>query len=107
MGVYTAIRGWVDRQWLASGSRYKTILLPGILPLFPALLLGKTLTLGVLCMAWFVVWHGFVFWRGWLCLKQASAKADEDYCRVGKYRLAKDYHDSESATAARKRRGRG
>ena len=106
MSFYRSIRDWVDRQWRAPGVQWKVLSLPAILPLLVILIIGKTRDLAIVGWAWFIAWNVFVLWRMWLYLKEESASADAHYDDAGKFRLSKEYHDTESATAARKRRRR-
>ncbi|MBB4631908.1 hypothetical protein [Sphingosinicella soli] len=107
MKVYIAIRDWVDRQWRAPGLRFKILLLPAMLPLLLIPVTGNTPTLTMTVCVWFIGWNLFVFWRYWIFLKVVSRKADEQYDKVGKFNLANEYHDTESATAAGERKRRG
>ena len=42
----------------------------------------------------------FILWRCWVVFRQGAAKRDEWYDREGKFDLASEYHETESATAA-------
>jgi hypothetical protein len=104
--LYGRIEGWVDRQWRAEGLRFKVLLFPAILPLLLAGLMGAERTHLPYGFGWFGLWNIFVFWRYWRYLKLISEEGDRSYDDEGKFRLAKEYHDTESATAAAKRRRR-
>jgi hypothetical protein len=101
--IYGGIRDWVDRQWRSDG-QWRVLLLPAILPLLtPAILGSSTLTVAI-PIVWFVAWNAFVLWRWWLHAKDVSATSDHHYDRFGKLKLAREYHGTESATAARARK---
>jgi hypothetical protein len=46
----------------------------------------------------------FVTWRFCIVLKKDAAKSDGLYDHIGKYELASEYHQTESATATAKRK---
>jgi len=107
VNLYCIIRDWVDRQWCAPGLQFKVLLLPAMLPLLVILMIGKTPVLDWAGWAWFGAWTIFVFWRWWIYIKMESRKSDLQYDRKGKFRLSREYHDTESATAAKERKRRG
>lgn len=106
MKVYRYIRDWVDCQWRASSERFKILLLPAILPLLLIATIGKTPALELGGWAWFVSWSTFVFWRYWTYVETEAERADLRYDRKGKFQLSNEYHETESATAAKKRKHR-
>jgi hypothetical protein len=46
------------------------------------------------------LWTGFTVWRWCVVMKRAAIDADRKYDLVGKFRLAREYRNTESATAA-------
>ena len=48
-----------------------------------------------------VAWFGFYLWAFIVALKILGRKGDLDYDRRGKYKLSKEYHDTESASSAK------
>ena len=109
MKAYHAVRDWVDRQWRAAGLQFKILLLPAIIPLLAILMIGSGAVSYTIGWAWFGLWNSFVAWRYWMYLKELSREGDEKYDREGKFHLANEYHETESATAVadRKRSDRG
>lgn len=102
--IYMMVRDWVDDRWRAPGLQAKVLLLPAMMPgllLFP---FHQTLLAHALTWIWFTLWTSFVAWRYWLYMTEVSAVADEHYDRKGKFKLAREYHETESATAIRKRK---
>jgi len=45
-------------------------------------------------------WITFVAWRGIRMLKASAIQGDRNYDRAGKFKLASEYHETMSATAA-------
>jgi hypothetical protein len=62
---------------------------------------GRALLLVVVVGFWLVF-----LWRGWLALRRISAREDRVYDRRTRFRLSREYRESESATAAKARRDR-
>ena len=54
-----------------------------------------------------LIWLGFVAWRGVRIMRATSRKSDRRYDREGKFLLAPEYHGSDSATGAARRKRRG
>lgn len=104
MKAFQAIRDWVDRQWRAPGLQFKVLLLPSVIPLLAMVLIGPAPVTSAIAWVWFGLWNGFVFWRCCIYLKEALRQADAKYDRIGKFDLAPEYHDTESATAAAERK---
>lgn len=104
MKSFKVIRDWVDRQW--RGSSYKVLMLPAVVPFLVISMMDYSPAHWVIGWGWFGLWNSFVWWRHWLFMREMSQKADEEYDRIGKFRLAQEYHHTESATAAAKRRRR-
>jgi NhaP-type Na+/H+ and K+/H+ antiporter len=102
--IYVATRNWVDRVLRWDGVRARVVVLPAILPALAGLPFGNGPIVTTVVATWFVVWSLFVSWRYWLYMREMSVEADKNYDRVGKYSLAKEYHGTESATAARARK---
>ncbi len=106
MKLYDAIQGWVDRQWRAQGLQFKMLLLPALIPCLAILMIGRTPVLTAIGWGWFGLWNSFVVWRYWVYVREVSREADKQYDRAGKFRLAEEYHDTESATASSERKRR-
>ncbi|WP_324750233.1 hypothetical protein SH591_01595 [Sphingomonas sp. LY54] len=104
MKAYYTVRDWVDRQWRASGSQFRILFLPAIVPLIAVSTIGNGLISNAVGWAWFGAWNVFVALRYWVYIREASRKADEEFDRVGKFQLASEYHDTESGTSAAKRK---
>jgi hypothetical protein len=85
------------------GTNWRALPLPGMLPMLVAPYFDST-ALWVSAWAWFLLWSAFVRWRWWLHMRCVSKRADRAYDRQGKYRLSRDYYDSESATSAKARK---
>ena len=51
-------------------------------------------------------WIGFVGWRGFRLMRASAIRGDRTYDHNDKYKLAADYHSTESATAASRRKGK-
>jgi hypothetical protein len=104
--AYWAVQHWVDRTW--QGTNAKVLLLPAFVPSLIIMLIArdqaKNGLLLILQGCWFLLWNGFVAWRGWIKVRADAREADHYYDNVGKYRLSTEYHDSESATAAKRRK---
>ncbi|UUR08768.1 hypothetical protein [Sphingomonas glaciei] len=49
-------------------------------------------------------WFAFAGWRAWRLLRATALKGDQSYDRDVRPMLSKEYRDSESATAARRRK---
>jgi len=104
--LYYAIRHWVDRQWRAPGQQSKVLLLPIAIPFLAIAMIGWSPGFGAIALGWCALWTGFVFWRGWLYFKEACREGDRRFDRQGKFRLGREYHDTESATAAAEKKRR-
>ncbi len=103
MRMYFRTRDFVDRtfrslNWYASS-------LPGALPLFPSMFFDNS-TVWAVAWIWFLLWEGFVFWRWWVYMKVEAERSDRAYDRKGKFRLSREYWDTESATASRARKAK-
>lgn len=99
MSLYLRTRKWVDAQWIASGSRHRKVLV--VLPFVPALLTP------VIGNWWFwpsiafgLGFNAFAAWRGLRMMRASSIVSDRQYDRDWKFSLSKEYHSTESATAA-------
>ena len=105
MTGYTIVRNWVDERVSDWGIRSRGALFPGMLPL---MLLAWDRSLVTLAVATILAggWFAFVGWRFWVVLRAESRVADRDYDHRGKYRLAREYHQTESATATTERKRR-
>ncbi|HEX8061978.1 MAG TPA: hypothetical protein VF535_02075 [Allosphingosinicella sp.] len=79
--------------------------------------MGLQMSLGGLLVIWAdasylrlggIVWAissaVFFLWRSNVVFRRQAIASDRLYDRVGKFRLSKHYHATESATAARKRK---
>jgi len=53
-----------------------------------------------------VAWIAFTWWRGIRMAQAMAIKGDRSYDRSGKLSLVAEYHGTESATAARSRKGK-
>ena len=104
MSIFTAVTRWVDRTLRGPGVQARVVVLPAILPALAGLPFGNGTIVVTIVATWFVLWCLFVGWRYWLYMREVSVEADRNYDRIGKYRLASEYHSTESATAARARK---
>ena len=52
-----------------------------------------------------LIWFGFVAWRALRLIRASAIKGDRSYDRQNKYKLAVDYHSTESETSASRRKG--
>ena len=98
MRVHLWTRDRVDRT--LRGPNYRTLTLPAFLPMLAAMLLDSPVPLSI-GWVWLVAWSGFVAWRWWTLIKIESKRADRAYDRDGKFKLSREYWDTESATAAK------
>jgi hypothetical protein len=93
----------VDAQWIAPGSRHRKSLV--VLPFVPALL---TPAIGDWwfwpSIAFGLGFNAFAGWRGLRMMRASSIVTDRRYDRDGKFQLSKEYHGTESATAASSKR---
>ena len=101
MKIYTVTRDWVDRVLV--GENVRVLVLPIMVPGF-AMAFYRTVPVAILFWLWFAFWSAFVSWRWWIYMRAASAMADKKYDRIGKFRLAREYWNTESATAALNRK---
>ena len=103
MSIYLPIRNWVDRT--LRSARYDGVLLPGFIPLLLGMFAGSA-AIKATCIGCFAMWCAFVAWRWWIYMREASAAQDKKFDKRGKYKLGKEYLDTESATATRQRKGK-
>ena len=104
MNLYVAIRDWVDRCWRSNGD-WRVLGLPPAVLALTLLLLGVDGGLNWAGFwAFFVSWTAFTFWRWWIFMRVVAHDADRKFDRVGKFKLAREYWDSESASAAAARK---
>jgi hypothetical protein len=54
--------------------------------------------------AWAIAWSAFYLWAFIVAIRIDARKGDLDYDRRGKYKLSKEYWDTESATASKAKR---
>ena len=102
--IYVAARDWVDRVLRWDGVRARVVVLPALIPaMLTAMIEANPIVFGV-TIAWFVAWSAFVAWRYWIYMREVSAQADRHYDQIGKFQLASEYHDTESATSVRGRK---
>lgn len=52
-------------------------------------------------IGWAIAWSAFYLWALITATRLAGRKGDLDYDRRGKYKLSKEYWDTESATSAK------
>lgn len=111
--AFLKIRQWVDRGIGDTSSRMTFVMLgPVIVPLaiFGPVVGGDTPSERIArltpLLIWAVVWTLFSNWRGLRMMKARAAKDARNYDRTGKYELASEYADSESALKAERRRKR-
>ncbi|EQB15612.1 hypothetical protein [Sphingobium lactosutens] len=101
MSAFARICSWVDSCW--DGKRnYRLLLIPNFATIAIWMTLfsrGNVVAEGVFWSAQ-AAWVAFVGWRWWVVMKRASIEQDRKYDRVGKFRLAREYWNTESATAA-------
>ncbi len=101
--IYSRIRDWVDRGWRGGGWR-AFVLPPGLLFFAGEICFGRNILVVVPTILLSLAWTVFVFWRWWVYAKELSIDGDRRYDRVGKFKLASEYHRTESVTAARARK---
>jgi hypothetical protein len=53
-----------------------------------------------------IAWSGFYFCAMFVAIRLEARKGDLDYDRRGKYRLSKEYWDTESASSARAKKAK-
>ena len=106
MSLYLKTRKWVDEKWNAPGSRHRKLLV--VLPFVPALLTP------IIGNWWFwpsvvfgLAFNAFAAWRGVRTMRASAISTDRQYDRDGKFKLSKEYHSTESATAASRRSRKG
>jgi uncharacterized membrane protein len=107
--LYRKVRRWVDRE-------LDTVARGFMIPLFAAAGVGIVAARELSGWAeWIAVgavaasaaaWIGFVAWRAWRLMRASGLRGDRDYDRRIKHDLPPEYADTESATAARRRRRR-
>jgi len=103
--LYIRTRKWVDAQWNASGSLHRKLLVT--LPFAPALLtpiIGDWWFWSSIAFA--LAFNAFAAWRGLRMMRASAIAADRQYDRDGKFQLSNEYHSTESATTASRRRAR-
>jgi len=106
MGLARAIIDWTDGI-AAQGVRSRGLLFFPMLPWMLVAAHRSMLTIivaSILSLATLT----FITWRYLVVMKAQAIKSDRAYDEDGKFKLASEYHHSESATAAaeRKREGR-
>ena len=102
--IYVAARGWVDRVLRWNGVRARAVVLPALIPaMLTAMFEANPIMFGV-ATTWFVAWCAFVAWRYSIYMREVSTEADRHYDQIGKFQLASEYHETESATSARGRK---
>ncbi len=105
MSAFARLCDWVDSCW--DGRRnYRLLLLPNFVTIAAWMALiprGNGMIEGGFWSLQ-VAWVAFVAWRWWVVMKQAAIEQDRKYDRAGKFRLAREYWSTESATAALNRK---
>ena len=104
MRAFGLLCQFVDECW--QGDRnYRLLLIPQFVVIGAWLLLFSRENLYAEVTFWVLqaVWVAFIAWREWGAMKRASDIQDRKYDRAGKLRLAREYRDTESATAAKDR----
>ena len=104
MRAFALLCRLVDECW--QGDRnYRLLLIPQFVVIGAWLLLFSRENLYAEVAFWSLqaVWVAFIAWRWWGVMKRASAVQDRKYDRSGKFRLAREYWNTESATAAKDR----
>ena len=105
MSVYLLLRRWVDATWI---SNHKLLFLPVVIVWLVMLLAfgdaARTFFALVLLSVITAAWVGFISWRGYRLGRATTTAADRVYDRKTKYSLSKEYWDTESATAALRRK---
>ncbi len=102
MGVGRAIIDWTDGI-AAEGMRSRGLL---FFPLFPWMLVAahrSTLTIVVASILSFAA-LAFVSWRFFVVMRASAIESDRTYDQEAKFKLASEYHQTESATAAAERK---
>jgi hypothetical protein len=105
VSAFERLCGLVDECW--QGNRnYRLLLIPQFLVIGLWLLLFSRNNLFAEMIFWSlqVIWVAFIAWRWWVGMMEASAVQDRKYDLRGKFRLAREYWNTESATAARNRK---
>jgi len=71
-----------------------------------AVVFRQTPALFWLGTAWAIAWSGFYHWALIVAIRKEGRKGDLDYDRSGKYRLSKEYWDTESATSTKAKKAK-
>jgi len=87
---------------IGEGVRSRAVLSPAIPPLIVALIFKDNSIVWTLAAIMSAGWLAFVAWRSWRMTKATTTRADRKYDRDGKFKLSSEYHDSYSATAAKR-----
>ena len=105
MRAFERLCSWVDSCWEGK-LNHRLLLIPHIVGAIVWLLLLSrgNMLIQVAFLGTQVAWIAFVGWRWWRFMTRASAEQDRKYDRVGKFRLAREYWNTESATAALNRK---
>ena len=106
MGLARAIVDWTDGI-AAEGIRSRGLL---FFPMLPWMLVAAHRSMLTIVVASILSLAAltFVTWRYFVVMKAQAVERDRAYDENGKFKLASEYHQTESATAAaeRKREGR-
>jgi hypothetical protein len=107
VSAYVSLRRWID-SCLIEGLKYKLLVLPIVaLGLFLSLVFGPRHPAWIVLPPFAILWLGFIAWRGWRLMKSSAMRSDRSFDRKGKFALADEYHNTESATATKLRKRRG
>jgi hypothetical protein len=99
MGMARAIVDWTDGI-AAEGGRSRGLLLFPMLPWVLVAAQRSMLVASILSLAALT----FVTWRYLVVIKAQAVEHDRAYDEDGKFKLAPEYHQTESATAAAERK---
>ncbi|MFC5344553.1 hypothetical protein ACETK8_18035 [Brevundimonas staleyi] len=108
--TYLIVRRWIDHD-IAHRYRAPSVQVSGLLTglLVMILLLAEGWLLRLAIFPLLLVssaWTGFVFWRVSRITRALTIKGDRQYDQKGKFMLPPEYANSESTTAAERRKRR-
>ena len=108
--TFAGIVNWIDEGWQNPPIRIQSrpSSLAAMLPVCAVAVLTSAQLLPLVAIipliAICVGWVSLIAWRGFVAVHHSTEKGDREYDKRIKYNLSEEYHQSESASAARKRR---
>lgn len=108
--AYLKVRRWIDHD-IATRFRSPSVTFSSVVTIglafalaFAGDWLSRTMWLGLLLLS--SAWTGFVFWRVSRIVRAMTIKGDRQYDQKTKFTLPPEYANSESVSAASRRRQR-